>query len=92
MKGEDPLLTDYLYRVTKFFFVRIILKTLDMKEENEYTEEVNDETPDNFTEFGNGHKLKKKEKYTDGEPPREDEEDPAAPNDPYQEIPKKKYP
>ena len=30
-----------------------------MKKEDEYIE-VNDETPDNFSEFGNGHKLKKK--------------------------------
>ncbi|CCZ80196.1 hypothetical protein [Odoribacter laneus] len=35
--------------------------------------EVNDETPDNFTRMGNGHKEKLEPKYTDGEPPDEDE-------------------
>lgn len=66
-----------------------------MEEENQYQEdreEVNDETPDNFTRYGNGHKEKVKRNYTDGEPPHEEEEDNANPDDPYQEIPKKRYP
>lgn len=63
-----------------------------MKEENPSIEEVNDETPDNYSEFGNSHKLKKKEKYTDGEPPHEEGQDYANPDEPYQGIPKKKYP
>lgn len=63
-----------------------------MIEEDEIIEDINDETPENFSEFGNGHKLKKKEKYTDGEPPHEDEEADADPDHPYQEIPKEKYP
>ena len=66
-----------------------------MKEEfqnQEDIEEVNDETPDNFTRYGNGHKEKVRKRYTDGEPPHEDEEEDANPDEPYQEIPKKKYP
>lgn len=63
-----------------------------MKKEDEIIEDINDETPENFSEFGNGHKLKKKEKYTDGEPPHEDEEADADPDHPYREIPKEKYP
>lgn len=55
-------------------------------------EDVNDENPDNFTRFGNGHKEKIEEKYTDGEPPREDEEENAHPDKPLKEIPKRKYP
>lgn len=47
-----------------------------MKREDDYSEnirEVNDETPENFTRMGNGHKEKLELKYTDGEPPDEDE-------------------
>lgn len=78
--------------VTKSSSLAYYSKTKAMKKEDGYIEEVNDETPDNYTEFGNGHKLKKKEKYTDGEPPHEEEEEPADPDKPYQQIPKKKYP
>ena len=53
--------------------------------------EVNDENPDNFTRFGNGHKEKIEEKYTDGEPPHEDDEPYAHPDEPLKDIPKKKY-
>lgn len=63
-----------------------------MEENNYDIEETNDETPDNFSEFGNGHKLKKKEKYTDGEPPHEEDEEDEDPQHPYQEISKKRYP
>lgn len=63
-----------------------------MKDEHDNIEEVNDETPENFSEFGNGHKLKKEKKYTDGEPPRESNEEDACPDEPYREIPKEKYP
>lgn len=64
-----------------------------MKEKDEETiRNVNDETPENFTRYGNGHKLKAEEKYTDGEPPHEDEEDDAGPDQEFNEIPKKKYP
>lgn len=63
-----------------------------MIKEDEIIEDINDETPENYSEFGNGHKLKKKEKYTDGEPPHEDEEADADPDHPYREIPKEKYP
>lgn len=66
------------------------MSTHDKPEEN--LENVNDETPDNFNEFGNGHKMKKKENYTDGEPPHEEEEAPANPEDPYYQKPKKRYP
>lgn len=58
----------------------------------ENIEEVNDENPDNFTRFGNGHKLKIEKKYTDGEPPHENETEDADPDHPFQEIPKEKYP
>lgn len=40
---------------------------------SENVREVNDETPDNFTRMGYGHKEKLEPKYTDGEPPDEDE-------------------
>lgn len=63
-----------------------------MEENNYDIEETNDETPDNFSEFGNGHKLKKKEKYTDGEPPHEEDEEDEDPQHPYQGVPKKRYP
>lgn len=55
-------------------------------------EDVNDETPDNFSEFGDGHKLKVREKYTDGEPPHEDDEDFADPDEPYDRSTKRRYP
>lgn len=42
---------------------------------NENIVDMNDETPDNFTRFGDGHKLKVENRYTDGEPPGEDEAD-----------------
>ena len=65
-----------------------------MNEDNnkrEDIEEVNDENPDNFTRFGNGHIEKIQKKYTDGEPPHEDEESYADPEHPLKDIPKKKY-
>lgn len=53
---------------------------MEMKEENnENIVDMNDETPENFTRMGNGHKLKVKNKYTDGEPPDEDEMPDACP-------------
>ena len=56
----------------------------------EYIHETNDETPDNFTRFGDGHKLKIEEKYTDGEPPHEENTPAVEPEN--SEIPKKRYP
>lgn len=43
------------------------------KDNEEYIVDMNDETPENFTRFGNGHKEKIETRYTDGEPPAEDE-------------------
>ncbi len=65
-----------------------------MKEKNREEEkirEVNDENPENYTRFGNGHKEKIERKYTDGEPPHEEEEPYAHPDTPSKEIPKKRY-
>lgn len=42
-----------------------------MEEEN--IVDMNDETPENFTRFGDGHKKKIETRYTDGEPPAENE-------------------
>lgn len=61
-----------------------------MEQDNYTIEEVNDATPDNYSEFGNGHKLKKRIKYTDGEPPHEEDEDYMNPEKPYEDIPKEK--
>lgn len=47
-----------------------------MRSDFDYSEnvrDVNDETPENFTRMGNGHKEKLELKYTDGEPPDENE-------------------
>lgn len=63
-----------------------------MKDKNDkIIKDMNDETPDNFTRFGDGHKLKVETKYTDGEPPAEDEEADADPEHPLKERPPKKY-
>lgn len=86
-----PPTTFHPPKVTKKGLLSYYPKIIAMKKEDEYIE-VNDETPNNFSEFGNGHKLKKKEKYTDGEPPHESDQESADPNDPYQEIPKDLYP
>lgn len=45
----------------------------DNEQDNENIVNMNDETPENFTRFGNGHKDKIETRYTDGEPPAEDE-------------------
>lgn len=58
--------------------------------DDETLRDKNDETPDNFTRYGDGHKWKVEKKYTDGEPPEEDETPYASPSEP--EIPKEEYP
>lgn len=59
---------------------------------NEHIENINDETPDNFTRFGDGHKPKIESNYTDGEPPDEDAVPDAEPNRNQEEDNKPLYP